>query len=152
MQDGAVVAGYWPVRAELDDLPILRELLDRKHLCALPHVTAAGMPLIFRAWNLSVPLLAGKYDIMEPAVDKILVPDIILVPLAAFDANGRRLGYGAGFYDLTLARLKAARTVLAVGLGFEAQRCDALPEEEGDVGMDMIVTERNIYKFGGVKR
>jgi len=150
--DGAIVAGYWPIRAELDDLPILKELLRRHHLCALPHVAGGGMPLAFRAWTETTPMSAGKYSIMEPAVDRVLVPDIILVPMAAFDKTGHRLGYGAGFYDRTIARLRASRRVLAVGLAYEAQACAGFPVEEGDVRMDMIVTDRNVYTFGGARR
>jgi 5-formyltetrahydrofolate cyclo-ligase len=149
LRAGAIVAGYWPIRGELDDLPILKELLRRHHLCALPHVGEGGAPLTFRAWAETTPMTSGKYNIMEPAADRVLVPDVILVPMAAFDRTGHRLGYGAGFYDRTLARLRAGKQVMAVGLAYEAQACGGFPAEEGDARMDMIVTDKNFYKFGG---
>jgi 5-formyltetrahydrofolate cyclo-ligase len=152
LKDGAIVAGYWPIRGELDDLPILKELLRRHHLCALPHVADGSQPLTFRAWSETTPMTPGKYSIMEPAGDRTLVPDIILVPMAAFDKTGHRLGYGAGFYDLTIARLKASKPVLVVGLAYEAQACAGLPAEDRDVRMDMIVTDKNFYTFGGAGR
>ncbi|MCE9507819.1 MAG: 5-formyltetrahydrofolate cyclo-ligase [Alphaproteobacteria bacterium] len=143
---GAVVAGYWPIRNELDDMPILRELLRRGCSCALPHVAGATLPLEFHLWDEATPMTAGKYSIMEPAAAPAVVPDIVLVPLAAFDANCHRLGYGGGFYDATIARLKENRPLLAIGLGYEMQLCAGLPVEEGDIRMDMIVTDGNIYK------
>lgn len=145
---GAVVAGYWPVRGEVDGLPILRELLRRKHLCALPHVAGEGRPLEFRSWNDSTQMVMGKYDIPEPAAGEVIVPDIILVPLAAFDKTGHRLGYGGGFYDRTLAALKKEKHVLAIGFGYEMQGCDTLPVDENDVRLDMVITDKNVYRFG----
>ncbi|MBI3441073.1 MAG: 5-formyltetrahydrofolate cyclo-ligase [Proteobacteria bacterium] len=142
---GAIVAGYWPIRAELDDLPILLELTRLKRRCALPHVAGEEVPLVFRAWHETTPLVPGMYGIQEPAVGASLKPDIILVPMAAFDVKGHRLGYGAGFYDRTL---KAIRPLLAIGLAYEEQLCGSLPVEENDVRMDMIITDRNVYRFG----
>jgi 5-formyltetrahydrofolate cyclo-ligase len=147
LPQGAIVAGYWPMRGELDDMPILHEVLKRGHLCALPHVAAKEMPLVFRAWNEGMPMVISPVGISEPAPEApLLVPDILLVPLAAFDTKRHRLGYGAGYYDRTIAGLKELKPLLAVGLGYEGQRCDALPAEEHDIQMDMIVTDRNIYK------
>jgi 5-formyltetrahydrofolate cyclo-ligase len=145
---GAIIAGYWPIRAELDDLPILKELLRRHHLCALPHVADGEGPLTFRAWTETTPVSAGKYNIMEPTADRVLVPDVLLVPMAAFDRTGHRLGYGAGFYDRTIAHLKATRQVFTVGLAYEAQACAGLPAGDSDARMDMIVTDKNVYTFG----
>jgi 5-formyltetrahydrofolate cyclo-ligase len=142
----SVVAGYWPVKAELDALLILRELLRKGHACALPHVTGEGAPLLFRQWDETMPMTTGKYGITEPASKESVVPDIILVPLLAFDAKGHRLGYGAGFYDRTIARLKKQKSVRTIGLAYEMQLYGTLPAEENDVKMDMIITDRNIYK------
>ncbi|MFH1157840.1 MAG: 5-formyltetrahydrofolate cyclo-ligase [Pseudomonadota bacterium] len=146
---GAVVAGYWPIRAELDDLPILRELLRRNHVCALPHVAGSGKPLVFRAWDLSAPMTTGKFNIAEPKAGSVVIPDIILVPMAVFDARGHRIGYGTGFYDMTLAQAKKAGPVLAVGLAYESQAYDELPADKGDIRMDVIVTDEKIRPFGG---
>jgi 5-formyltetrahydrofolate cyclo-ligase len=142
---GAVVAGYWPIRNELDDMPILRELLRRGCSCALPHVAEAGMPLEFHAWDETAPLTEGKYGIMEPAASLAVVPGIILVPMAAFDKRGHRLGYGAGFYDRTLTQIRKSRAVFSIGLAYETQRYDELPADETDMMMDMIISDRDVY-------
>lgn len=140
------VAGYWPIKAELDALPILRELLGKGHKCALPHVTTEGAPLLFRQWDEKTPMAAGKYGLTEPASHETLLPDVILVPILAFDARGHRLGYGTGFYDRTIARLKKQKNVRTIGLAYEMQLYTGLPIEDNDVKMDMIITDRNIYK------
>lgn len=144
---GAIVAGYWPICAELDDLPILRELLRRNHICALPHVVKDGKPLVFRAWDLSTPMTAGKFNIKEPASDSVVIPDIIIVPMAVFDTRGHRIGYGKGFYDMTLEQAKKERSILAVGLSYESQSYNKLPAEKGDIKMDIIVTDKKIHIF-----
>lgn len=146
LKPGAIVAGYWPVKAELDVLVILRALLGKGHACALPHVTGEGSPLLFRQWDEKAQMVTGKFGITEPAGTATLMPDIILVPLLAFDAKGHRLGYGAGFYDRTIARLKKQKSVQAIGLAYEMQLYKTLPAEDNDVKMDMIITDRNIYK------
>ena len=146
LRDGAVVAGYWPIKAELDVLVILRELLRKGHPCALPHVTGEGAPLLFRQWDENMTMTTGKYGVHEPSSNVTLMPDIILVPVLAFDAKGNRLGYGAGFYDRTIARLKKQKNILTVGLAYEMQLYGGLPVEENDVKMDMVITDRNIYK------
>jgi len=143
---GAIVAGYWPVKGELDVMPILRELLRKGHTCTLPHVTGEGAPLLFRQWDENMTMTTGKYGVHEPASNVTLMPDVILVPILAFDANGHRLGYGAGFYDRTLARLKKQKNIRTIGLAYEMQLYGTLPAEENDVKMDMIITDRNIYK------
>jgi 5-formyltetrahydrofolate cyclo-ligase len=145
--EGAVVAGYWPVKGEVDCLPILHALLRKGHPCALPHVTGEGAPLIFRRWDEKSRMVAGKYEITEPAEGEVLAPDIVLVPLLAFDAECHRLGYGAGFYDRTIARLRKQKPVKAVGLAYEMQFYGGgLPANGHDVRMDMIVTDRNVYQ------
>lgn len=144
--DGAVVAGYAPIRGELDDMPILRTLTRRGKICALPHMASEEAPLAFRFWNEITPMTTGKYGITEPAPDRRLSPDIVLVPLAAFDINRHRLGYGAGCYDRTLAALAKTKPVLSIGLGYETQLCDEIPAEETDIRMDMIITDGKVYQ------
>ena len=143
---GAVIAGYWPIRGEIDDMPILRELAQKGYACTLPYVVGEGMPLVFRAWDETTQMIPGRYGIPEPATDKALLPDIILVPMAAFDTKKHRLGYGAGFYDRTISYLNGIKPVLAVGLAFEEQKYDTLPAGDRDVKMDIIMTDRNIYQ------
>ena len=145
---GAIVGGYWPVKGEVDALLILRALLARGHVCALPHVVGDGAPLLFRHWDEDVQMITGKYGLQEPiADDETIMPDILLAPLLAFDAKGGRLGYGGGFYDRTIARMKKQKSVQAVGLAYEMQRYkDGLPRDANDVRMDIIITDGNIYK------
>ena len=143
---GAVVAGYSAIRAELDVLPILRELIKRGHPCALPHVIARDAALEFRAWDETTPMTTGKHDIAEPAADNKVLPDVLLVPLLSFDANCHRIGYGAGHYDRTIVQIKATKPVLTIGMAYEVQKSDALPVEGHDVRLDMIITDRNVYQ------
>ena len=139
---GAIVSGYWPVHAEMNDLSILKELRRRGHVTALPRVAGKGDPLEFFPWDETTPMAAGKFDIAEPAAGKAVKPDVLIVPLLAFDAERHRLGYGAGFYDRTI---KGLRSVLTIGLAYEDQLCDKLPSEAHDVRMDMIVTDKKVY-------
>lgn len=148
---GAVVAGYWSVRGELDVLPLLRALQRRGHACALPHVAGEGKPLVFRPWDDNAMMRVGKYDIPEPVAGQALKPDIILVPMAVFDKTGHRIGYGAGFYDRTIAALREVKPVIAVGIAYDIQRCDVIPAEKTDIRMDMIVTDKDVYKFWKIK-
>ncbi len=147
MTNNAIVAGYWPIKAEVDVMLILRELLGKGHRCALPHVASESAPLLFRHWDEKTKMVTGKLGIHEPATGSAtLIPDIMLVPLLAFDTKGHRLGYGAGFYDRTIARLKKQKSVRTIGLAYEMQMYGEIPKGENDVKIDMIITDRNIYK------
>lgn len=143
---GSVVSGYWPMKAELDVLLILRELLGKGHTCALPHVTGEGSPLLFRQWDEKTTMATAKFGMTEPVGSATLLPDVLLVPLLAFDTRCHRLGYGAGFYDRTIARLKKQKPVRAIGIAYDMQFYASLPAEENDVRMDMIITDKDIYK------
>jgi 5-formyltetrahydrofolate cyclo-ligase len=143
---GAVVAGTWPVGSELDARPLLAALAARGWRCALPVVADEAGPLRFRAWLPGEPLRAGGYGILEPEpAAPAVVPDVVLVPLLAFDRAGRRLGQGGGWYDRTLAALRAERPVLAIGLAFAAQERAELPTGGHDQPLDWIVTEKAAY-------
>src|SRR4051794_1460576 len=108
MNEGLVVAGYSPIRGEMDPAPLMQKLARQGAALALPAVVAREQPLLFREWNPDVALVRGQFDILEPSSDAPVVrPDIILVPLAAFDRGGHRVGYGAGYYDRTLRELQA---------------------------------------------
>ena len=146
---GCVVSGYWPMRGEFDVLPLLEALHARGHHCALPVVAGKGRPLEFRAWSPGGALVEAAFGTMVPPDDAgRATPEVLLVPLLAFDDAGTRLGYGGGFYDLTLAALKAAGGhPLAVGCAFAAQRVDALPRDGTDQRLDWVVTERRAMEF-----
>ena len=142
-RNGAVVAGYWPIRDELDCRPLLANLAEIGWECALPVVIDDNGPLVFRRWRLDEALVPGRFGIAEPcALCPAVTPDVVLVPMLAFDRNGHRLGHGAGYYDRTLAELRRRHpAVLAVGLAFAAQEVHALPAEPHDQRLDWIVTE-----------
>jgi 5-formyltetrahydrofolate cyclo-ligase len=143
-----IVSAFAPIADELRVWPLLRRLdADGFQLC-LPVMQGKGKPLIFRAWKQGDAMDSGVWGIAEPKADKAtLEPDIVLVPLLAFDASGWRLGYGGGFYDRTLAKLRAAKGVVAVGLGFDEQRVDAVPHLDYDQRLDWVLTPSGPIRF-----
>jgi 5-formyltetrahydrofolate cyclo-ligase len=143
-----IVSAFAPMADELRVWPLLRRLgADGFQLC-LPVMHGKERPLIFRAWKQGDAMDSGVWGIAEPKADKAtLEPDILLVPLLAFDAGGWRLGYGGGFYDRTLARLRAAKAIVAVGLGFDEQRVDAVPHLDYDQRLDWVLTPSGPVKF-----
>lgn len=152
---GAVVAGYWPLRDELDPRPAMRGLARRGHPLALPVVVAPDRALVFRAWCAGDPLAGDALGLSAPlATASAVRPDVVLVPLLAFDRHGRRLGYGAGYYDRTLAALRAQGQVLAMGLAYAAQEMPEVAGDGDDQPLDGIVTERGILwvREGGLMR
>ncbi|MBM3487435.1 MAG: 5-formyltetrahydrofolate cyclo-ligase [Alphaproteobacteria bacterium] len=144
-----VVAGYWPIRDEIDVRPLMAALAGIGHALALPVVVTRGEALLFRSWAPDMPLIAGAFGLREPPPGSPAVrPEILLVPLLAFDASGGRLGYGAGYYDRTLASLRATGPVAAIGVGYEAQALDPVPTGPGDARLDWIATERRVIRAG----
>jgi 5-formyltetrahydrofolate cyclo-ligase len=145
---GAVVAGYSPIRSEIDPVPLMRALAAQGVRLALPAVMARGKSLAFRAWSPGDKLTLGPLGILEPSPAAAeLVPDIMLVPLAAFDRAGHRIGYGAGHYDFTLAHLRKAKTIAAVGLAFAVQEIKTIPMQPHDVALDYVLTEKHAFDF-----
>ena len=145
---GAVVSGYSPMNSELNPVPLMRKLADAGAQLALPVVQGRGKPLVMRAWSFGEALTSGIWGIREPTAQAAEVfPDIMLVPLAAFDRAGHRIGYGAAYYDMTIARIRAMKPVIAVGLGFAAQEADTIPVEPHDARLDLVLTEHEIIDF-----
>jgi 5-formyltetrahydrofolate cyclo-ligase len=139
---GQRIAGYWPLAEEADVCPLLEILVERGCLVALPVVVAKDRPLLFRQWRPGLPLEKGRHGTSHPFEDcPSLKPDLLLMPLLAFDRQGGRLGYGGGYYDRTLASLRAEKPVLAVGIAYSAQEMPELPFEPHDQRLDWIVTE-----------
>jgi len=136
-----IIAGYAPIRGEIDPMPLLAELARHKKQCALPK--KRGDRLAFCAYTPGDELRSGAWGILEPKGDPMEVePDLILVPLLAFDLTGTRLGYGGGYYDRTLADYQAANhQAIAIGLAFAIQQASALPREPHDVRLDAVLTE-----------
>ena len=145
---GAVVAGYSPIRSEIDPAPLMRKLAAPGVQLALPAIIAGDQPLKFRAWSPSDRLRRGPLGILEPAPDAAeIIPDILLVPLAAFDRLGHRIGYGAGHYDRTLAQLRELKAITAIGVAFAAQQVEAVPALLHDVALDYVLTETQVLDF-----
>ncbi len=140
---GAAVAAYWPLAGEFDTGPLLAWLAEGGHPCALPIAGAAGAPLRFHAWRPGAALRPGRHGVMEPAADAPeIFPDIVVMPCLAFDRLGYRLGYGAGYYDRTLASFRVGtRPVTAVLLAFAGQAVARVPRAPHDQKADWIVTE-----------
>jgi 5-formyltetrahydrofolate cyclo-ligase len=137
-----VTGAYWPIRSEADPLPLLAALADAGLATALPAVAGRGKPLAFRLWRPGDPLADGPLGLREPPPDApALDPDLLFVPLAAFDRAGHRLGYGAGYYDATLAAL-APKRPLAIGLAFSTQEVASIPAEPHDHPLAFVITER----------
>ncbi len=141
----ACVSAYWPMGDELDPRPLCAALARRGHALALPVMQGAGKALKFRRWRPGDPLRPAAFGTHEPLPRQPEVePDVLLVPLLAFDRRGYRLGYGGGFYDRTLAALRARRSVLAVGLAYSGQEVAAVPCDGHDQALDFVATEREI--------
>jgi 5-formyltetrahydrofolate cyclo-ligase len=137
----AVVSVFASMPDELNVWPLLRRLNAAGVPLALPVVVGKGRPLLFRAWVPGDAMNKGVWDIPEPKPERPAVdPDILLVPLLAFDGEGRRLGYGGGFYDRTLAGLRARKAVVAVGLAYDEQRIDEVPHLDYDQQLDWVLT------------
>ena len=142
---GTIVSGYFPMKSEISPIPLLHKLAARGAQLALPVVAGKGKPLIMRAWGLGEPLVAGVWGIREPGPEAPEVePDILIVPLLAFDRHGHRIGYGAGYYDLTIAKLRAKKPVVAAGIALAAQEIAAVPTTPSDVRLDLVLTEREV--------
>jgi len=143
---GVPLAGYLPIRTEIDPRPAMAEAAAHGPV-GVPVIRGPGQPLVFSLWDPECTLVEGPFGARVPAVERLMEPEIVIVPLVAFDALGGRLGYGGGFYDRTLAQLRARRPVLAIGFAFAAQQAEALPLEPTDQPLDMVVTERGVLRF-----
>lgn len=134
-----------PVRGEFDARPLASRLIEQGWRAAMPVVTAVDAPMSFRAWTPSSTMGADRYGIPIPADGAAVIPDIVLLPLVAFDAQGFRLGYGGGYFDRTLAAMVPRPQ--AIGVGFELARVADIRPEAHDIGLDAVVTERGVLRF-----
>lgn len=143
-----IVAGFLPIQSEIDCLFILKTLSAIQCRCALPTISSDGDYLAFKEWDLLAELKDGPYGTREPAADfGFVMPDVILVPLLAFDDRGHRLGYGGGYYDRTLKLYRdKGHAFTAIGIAFDGQRVDHLPTDPHDQPLDLIVTEKKVYR------
>ena len=144
---GTAVSAFWPIRTEPDTRPLMRTLHAAGCTVLLPVVAGRDRPLVFRAWAPDDPLEAGDFGVRVPRSSApVLEPDWLLVPLLAWDAGRYRLGYGGGFYDMTLSALRARRAVRAIGVGFDGLQVDRVPRGPCDQRLDAVLTESRIVR------
>lgn len=136
-----VASGYWPAGAEMSPLPLLRRLARDGAVLALPVAEDRDAPLGFRRWSEGDALAPDAFGIPSPQGEGHIDPDLVVTPLLAFDAQGARLGQGAGHYDRTLERLRAEGRIFVLGLGYAGQEVDRLPTEAHDQRLDAVLTE-----------
>jgi 5-formyltetrahydrofolate cyclo-ligase len=142
IERGMIVSGFSPMKSEINPVPLMRKLADAGARLALPAIAGRGKPLIMRAWGFGEPLASGQWGIREPTPDAPAVaPDIVIVPLAAFDRAGHRIGYGAGYYDMTINALRARKAAIAIGIAFAAQEIPHVPAMAHDERLDLVLTE-----------
>ncbi|MGR3485716.1 MAG: 5-formyltetrahydrofolate cyclo-ligase [Paracoccaceae bacterium] len=137
------LALYWPIRSEIDPRPLAASW---KGPVCLPVIAGPGRALDFRDWPPGGAVVAGPFGAMVPPDGPAVTPDILVVPLVAFDDAGGRLGYGGGFYDRTLERLRAQAPVVTVGFAYAAQRVESVPQEATDQPLDAVATELGVIE------
>ena len=141
---GRIVSAYWPFRAEPDLRPLLRKLRDAGARIALPVVVAKAQPLLFREWVAGAKLAQGVWNIPYPEDGPEVVPDLSIAPVVGFDAPCYRLGYGGGFFDMTLAALP--NRPACIGVGYELQRIDTIHPQPHDIPMAAVITQSGIFE------
>lgn len=144
----ATIGGYFPIHSEMSPLPLLAQLVDMGHQTGLPWVIDVDVPLVFGEWAPGEMSAEGPFGTRVPKAGAAqFVPDVVLVPLLGVDAAGYRLGYGGGFYDRTLKKLRQAGDVVAIGLGYECQLLEEVPRGVHDQRLDWMVTEQGVTCF-----
>jgi 5-formyltetrahydrofolate cyclo-ligase len=144
-----VVSAFFPYKSEIDTRPLLGRPAGEGWTTCLPIVIALGAPLVFRRWLPGEPTVPGVWDIPRPPdLAQLIEPDVLLVPMMAFDSKGYRLGYGGGFYDRTLEQLRAKKPIVAIGVAYAAQEVDSVPHDRHDQALDYVLTEKGFHKCG----
>ena len=143
-QRGRVLAGYMPMRTEIDPLPAMAA---HQGPVGVPVILEKAAPLRFREWSPGCPMIEGAFKALIPEEGTWVEPEVLIVPMLAWDRRGYRLGYGGGFYDRTLEGLRARGKVLAVGFAFAAQEVDEVPTDQFDQRLDAVVTEKGVTLF-----
>ena len=140
-----IIGGYYPVNFEVDDLALLKKLEKNKFNISLP-IIKKNFQMDFYKWSFSDPLKINKYGIPEPETQNIVYPDVLLVPLVAFDKNLNRLGYGGGYYDRLITKLSKKKKIIKIGLALSIQEIEKVPINIYDQKLDCVVTNKNIIK------
>lgn len=138
---GASFTGFLMIGEEIDPMPLMRRLWQQGHAVGLPVMVGKARPLVFRQWQEGEPLNEVQWGIREPMPDaSVIVPDVVLVPLLAFDDRGYRLGYGGGFYDRSIAEIRQTKPVITIGLAYDELKVDAVPHDAYDQRLDWVLT------------
>jgi 5-formyltetrahydrofolate cyclo-ligase len=145
--DDLVIAAYMPIRTEVSPLKTMENMARRGRDICVPVVIGNGQPLEFHRWTPDGPMVEGAFGAMIPATRDVMEPDVIITPLAAFDMNGYRLGYGGGFYDRSFAQLSEKKQVQAIGFAYDAQEVMIVPREDTDFRLNAVITEKGILSF-----
>jgi len=147
---GMIVSGFMPLKSEINPLPLMKTLAAAGAQLALPAIAGRGKPLTMRAYAFGDEFARGQWGIREPKPERPEVfPDVLIVPLACFDRAGHRIGYGAGYYDMTIRRLRDMKEVVAIGIAFAAQEIAKVPATERDERLDLVLTETDVIDFRG---
>lgn len=142
------IAAYYPMAEEFDTRPLLSVLEDKCFTLAMPVVVKPHQPLSFRRWHSGDQMKISSFGVREPGPERVpLVPELLLVPLLAFDRSGYRLGYGGGYYDRSLAQLRGVGTAIAVGVAFDIQAVETVPHDRHDQKLDAVVTESGVFQL-----
>ncbi len=143
---GKIIGGYYPFQNEIDDMEILKKLEKYKYIISLPKIKNNNQ-MDFFEWSFRDPLTINKYGIPEPSSGKIVYPDILIIPLVAFDKKLYRIGYGGGFYDRYLKKMiNKKRNIMSIGLGFSFQEVKKIPINKFDIKLDLIITENRNFE------
>ncbi|TDT77173.1 5-formyltetrahydrofolate cyclo-ligase [Litoreibacter halocynthiae] len=145
---GSALSGYLPIRTEVDPVPVMAAMAAWGPVC-VPVIKSKGHPLEFHRWEPGCDMKDGGFGTFIPTTAEVVVPQVLIVPLVAFNRNGGRLGYGGGFYDRTLEGLRARGKVFAIGYAFAAQEADDIPLEPTDQPLDAIVTDEGVLHLAG---
>jgi len=147
---GTIVSGFMPLKSEINPLPQMKALAAAGAQLALPAIAGRGKPLIMRAYAFGDDFARGQWGIREPKPEQPeAFPDVLIVPLACFDRAGNRIGYGAGYYDMTIRRLRDMKKIFTVGIAFAAQEIAKVPATERDERLDLVLTETDVIDFRG---
>ena len=148
LEKNKVFSLYYPIKDEVDITSLMFNIYDNNSIACLPVIKNKGEALVFAKWTPDSILTAKKWGILEPLKVEELIPDIMLIPLVAFDRTGTRLGYGGGYYDKTIVLIKKQKpNVQLVGIGYAMQECEQLPFEDGDQKLNAVITEKEFIKF-----
>ena len=141
-QKNKIIGGYYPYNHEVNVVPLLEKFEKSNYIISLPKISKNSR-MNFFVWSSNDPLNINEYGIPEPITNRMIFPDVLLVPLVAYDKNFNRVGYGGGFYDRYIKRIKKIKNILTIGLAFSYQKVKKIPIEKNDVKLDFIITEKD---------